>query len=56
MEHATRAVLAQRPGRRRARRGPRLRPAAGRPGPCWRGGHRRRAADPPRRRGVPGGR
>jgi hypothetical protein len=37
-------------------RGPRVRAAAGRPGPGRCGGHRRRAPDPRRRRRVPGGR
>jgi tetratricopeptide (TPR) repeat protein len=44
------------PGRRRPGRGPWLPAAAGRPGPCRRGGHRRRAAHPPGRRRVPGDR
>jgi hypothetical protein len=38
------------PGQRRARRGPRLPAAAGRPGPRRDGGHRRRVAHPPGRR------
>jgi DDE_Tnp_1-associated len=54
MDHANRAVLTQRARRRRARRGPRVRPTAGAPGPGRRGGHRRRAADPPPGRRVPG--
>jgi hypothetical protein len=41
------------PGRRRAGRGPRVPAAAGRPGLGRHGGHRRCAADPPRRRRVP---
>jgi hypothetical protein len=54
MDHANRAVLTQRARRRRARGGPRVRPTAGAPGPGRRGGHRRRAADPPPGRRVPG--
>jgi predicted transposase YbfD/YdcC len=53
MDHASRGA-GPTPGRRRTRRGARLRPAAGRARPRRHRGHRRRAADPSRGRRVPG--
>jgi hypothetical protein len=54
MDHTTRVVLAQRQVGGAPRGGLRVPAAAGAPGLGWRGVHRRRAADPPRRRRVPG--